>query len=140
MPQGVNVEVADGQATIDFVDRSLRGPGLAALLAIGGPETISVDTRSGPRFLYTVPEGNAREAGLLDGTITLPPATKAASVPTSPPEPAPVDEPRDWPVGEPSQDWSRRELDAYAASLGINTADLPNKGAALTAVRKAGKA
>lgn len=67
MPEGIIAEVDGGFATIDFIDRSLRGPGLAKLLEIGGPETVETLTRSGPRKKYRVPEGNAREAGLLDG-------------------------------------------------------------------------
>lgn len=66
MPEGVSVVVDDGFATIDFIDRRLRGTGLAALLAVGGPGTVEVLTRVGPRRLYRTPEGNAREAGLLD--------------------------------------------------------------------------
>lgn len=67
MPAGVAVEVgADGFATIDFVDPSKRGVGLAALIAVGGSAVIEKLTRTGPRVLYRVPEGNARAAGLLD--------------------------------------------------------------------------
>ncbi|MGC7194371.1 hypothetical protein RA997_22750, partial [Mycobacteroides abscessus subsp. abscessus] len=67
MPAGIAVVVEDGYATIDFVDKSLRGPGLARLFEIGTPpDAIEKQTRSGPRPLYVVPEGNAREAGLLD--------------------------------------------------------------------------
>lgn len=65
MPAGVEVVVDDGFATIDFVDRKLRGPGIARLLEAGGPETIEKLT-GGLRAVYRVPEGNAREAGLLD--------------------------------------------------------------------------
>lgn len=66
MPAGVEVLVADGFATIDFVDPKLRGQGLAALLENTPPEFIETLTRTGPRRLYRVPEGNAREAGLVD--------------------------------------------------------------------------
>ncbi|MGV0738230.1 hypothetical protein ABQF35_14280 [Mycobacterium syngnathidarum] len=67
MPAGVAVVVENGFATIDFVDSSKRGPGLQALLDVGTPpELIEKLTRSGPRVRYVVPEGNAREAGLLD--------------------------------------------------------------------------
>lgn len=67
MPAGVEVVVADGFATIDFVDTSKKGPGLQALLEVGTPPgAIEKLSRSGPRVLYVVPEGNAREAGLLD--------------------------------------------------------------------------
>jgi hypothetical protein len=66
MPQGIVATVEDGFATLDFVDKSLRGPGLNRLLDIGGPATIETITRKGPRRTYRVPEGNARLAGLLD--------------------------------------------------------------------------
>lgn len=66
MPEGVNVLVQDGFATLDFVDPKLKGPALDKLLQFGGPATIQCDTRSGPRKRYIVPEGNAREVGLLD--------------------------------------------------------------------------
>lgn len=68
MPAGVDVVVDDGFATIDFVDRKLRGPGIARLLEAGGPETIEKLT-GGLRAVYRVPEGNAREAGLLDEPV-----------------------------------------------------------------------
>jgi hypothetical protein len=66
MPKGVETHVDNGFAVIDFVDPSLRGPALAKLLDIGCPSTIETITREGPRRKYRVPEGNAREAGLLD--------------------------------------------------------------------------
>ena len=42
-PGAETTEVDGGFATIDFIDRSLRGPGLAKLLEIGGAETIGGD-------------------------------------------------------------------------------------------------
>jgi hypothetical protein len=66
MPKGVETHVDNGFAVVDFFDPSLRGPALAKLLDIGGPSTIETITREGPRRKYRVPEGNAREAGLLD--------------------------------------------------------------------------
>jgi hypothetical protein len=66
VPNGVEVVVENGFATIDFVDPAKRGPGLAKLLEVGGPETVETLTRSGPRRRYRVAVGNAREAGLLD--------------------------------------------------------------------------
>ncbi|MED5812926.1 hypothetical protein VST63_11195 [Mycolicibacterium sp. 050232] len=70
MPDGINVEVTtDGDAVIEFVDPALRGPVLGALNKIGA--AVSVDTRSGRRFLYRVPEEAAAQAGLID---TAPPA------------------------------------------------------------------
>jgi hypothetical protein len=68
MPEGVIAEVVDGFATIDFVDAKQRGPALQRLIAIGGPGSIETVTREGPRRKYRVPEGNAQEAGLLDGS------------------------------------------------------------------------
>lgn len=67
MPNGVETFVDGGFATVDFVNPALRGPALAKLIEIGGPESIQTITRDGPRRKYTVPEGNAREAGLIDG-------------------------------------------------------------------------
>lgn len=69
MPSGVETFVDDGFATIDFVDPSLRGQGLAKLIEIGGPESVETITRDGPRRKYRVPEGNATEAGLLDNRV-----------------------------------------------------------------------
>lgn len=68
MPDGVIAEVRDGFATIDFVDGSLKGPALSRLLEIGGPGSIEVLTRDGPRRRYRTAEGNAGEAGLLDSS------------------------------------------------------------------------
>ena len=65
MAYGVIVTVEDGFATLDFTDPRLRATALGVLLDIGGPETIETDT-GGPRRTYRVPEGNAREAGLMD--------------------------------------------------------------------------
>lgn len=68
MPAGVNVMVDNGFATIDFVDRKLRGPALNALVEFGGAATVQKLSREkgAPRDLYKVPEGNARAVGLLD--------------------------------------------------------------------------
>jgi hypothetical protein len=66
MPAGVEVFVEDGFATIDFTDRSRRADGFAKLLEHTPVGLIQTLTRSGPRRQYRVPEGNAREAGLID--------------------------------------------------------------------------
>lgn len=68
MPQGIAVSVDNGFAQIDFMDPALRGPALQRLLDIGGPSSIETLTRvkGSPRRQYRVPEGNAREAGLID--------------------------------------------------------------------------
>jgi len=119
MPAGVEVTVVDGFATIDFVDRSKRGPGLAALLEVCGPDLVQTLTREGPRRLYRVPEGNARAAGLLD--------VPAQPAPTAPDRRAPDDS------------WSRAELNAYAVSIGIESPEkLRSKEAVLNAIRHAG--
>lgn len=64
MPHGISVELSDGYALITFPDPSLRGPTLGKLAAIGTP--IKVDTSGRHTRGYRVPEGNAREIGLLD--------------------------------------------------------------------------
>jgi hypothetical protein len=73
MPEGVNVEVDEGYARISFPDASKRGPALSALLKTGAP--IQVRTGNKNR-VYVVPEGNARDAGLLDAPkkVVPPPA------------------------------------------------------------------
>jgi hypothetical protein len=160
MPAGVLVVVENGFATIDFVDKAKRGPALAKLFEIGTPpEAIEKLTRSGPRAVYVVPEGNAREAGLLDeadvedavvGDVEIP---DGYSVPdTVFVEGGPLPDgslpvlgtsgedvlPKAWPDGEPDDDWTRSELDAYAQALtGIDTRELKNKAAVLDAIGKA---
>lgn len=166
MPAGIEVVVEEGFATIDFVDGTLRGPGLAKLLEVGTPpEAIEKLTREGPRAVYVVPEGNAREAGLLDevddddqlpagmtdettgddGSVTaLPPAEPvstdadgtAIGDPTQEPLPTGDFAPKAWPEGDPELDWRRPELDAYAASKGLDTKELPNKEAVFAAIVK----
>lgn len=71
MAEGVIAEVVDGVATLEFSDPAKKGPALARLLEIGGPGSIQTLTREGPRRRYRVPEGNAAEAGLLDGGGSL---------------------------------------------------------------------
>lgn len=190
MPAGIEVVVEEGFATVDFVDGTLRGPGLAKLLEVGTPpEAIEKLTREGPRAVYVVPEGNAREAGLLDeateyiapadgiekvgielpadGTVTEVILDGSAgpleSLPvienhngTTPLDPrVPTDHegtavgdpnqeplstgdfaPKAWPEGDPLLDWRRPELDAYAASKGLDTKELPNKEAVFAAIVK----
>lgn len=192
MPAGIEVVVEEGFATIDFIDGTLRGPGLAKLLEVGTPpEAIEKLTREGPRAVYVVPEGNAREAGLLDeateyvapadgvektgielpadGTVTevvldgtgnpadlLPPIENPDGTPLDPHVPAdhegttvgdpnqdplPTGDfaPKTWPDGEPDSDWTRPELDAYAASKGLDTRELRNKDMVLDAIAEVGK-
>ena len=166
MPAGIEVVVEEGFATIDFVDGTLRGPGLAKLLEVGTPpEAIEKLTREGPRAVYVVPEGNAREAGLLDEVddddqlpagmtdettgddgsgaalpLAEPVSTDADGTaigdPTQEPLPTGDFAPKAWPEGDPELDWRRPELDAYAASKGLDTKELPNKEAVFAAIVK----
>lgn len=128
MPEGVVTTVEDGFATIDFVDRKQRGPGLSRLIALYGPEVIETLTRQGPRRLYRVPEGNAREAGLLDG-----PGGEVEEIVVVHEVPQTYDD------GKPDADWTRPALDEYAARIGLNPREYPNKGAILKAIRAAEK-
>lgn len=67
MPEGIiATDNGDGFVTLDFVDKSLRGPALAELVEIGGAASIETISRLGPRRQYRVPLGNAEEAGLVD--------------------------------------------------------------------------
>lgn len=149
MTAGIEVAVRDGFAVIDFVDQSLRGPALAKLADIGGGASIEAFTRGTPRKVYRVPEGNAREAGLLDdGTQVdaLEPAADtgfaAALADAGHQQPhtlagqrQPDPSPPSYPDGAPDDDWTRPELDAYAQAVrGIDTTDLPNKAAVLAAI------
>ncbi|QPX62129.1 hypothetical protein PBI_INDLOVU_14 [Mycobacterium phage Indlovu] len=86
MPEGIVATVEDGYATLDFVDPTLRGAALTKLLDIGGPGTIETLTRVGPRRQYRVPEGNAREAGLLDDATEEHPARGSTAFADSDPE------------------------------------------------------
>ncbi|GFG68096.1 hypothetical protein MKUB_55860 [Mycobacterium kubicae] len=145
---GIDVAVRDGFAIIDFVDPALRGPALAKLVEIGGGASIESFTRGTPRKVYRVPEGNAREAGLLTDATTvdaLQPAADtgfaAALADAGHQQPHTLagqrqPEPGDYPDGEPSEHWKRPELDAYAAAHGIDTTDLPSKAAALAAINE----
>ncbi|MCV7424347.1 hypothetical protein H7K45_27750 [Mycobacterium yunnanensis] len=178
MPQGVEVFVEGGVATVEFVDREKRVDGLNALLQAGGQQVRKV-TR--PRQAYVVPEDVARAAGLLDdavdddadtppsnslpqsesaGTGTENHGTKAPADGTTstelvgdgtgeklpelpdsayPADAQPLDPPAEkaWPDGEPEADWRRPELDAYAASKGIDTRELPNRAAVVKAINDA---
>lgn len=120
MPEGVETTVEDGFATIHFADNEKRGPGLAALLEHTPPELI--DKRTRPRVTYTVPEGNAREAGLLDGSFD---------------DPGPAGDGQGYDDGEPDLDWSRPALDAAAVELGLDPAEYSNKPKLLDAIREA---
>lgn len=124
MPQGVETVLEDGFAIIDFVNPARRGPGLARLLEVGGPGTIDVITREGPRRKYRVPEGNAREAGFIDDPAQLPP----------PAPPVPVEATMG--MVAPMEQWTRAELEVHARRLGLTGMhNLPNKRAVLDAIR-----
>lgn len=71
MPEGIAVEIDNGFAVI-APDPAHRQEALAALLAVTPAELVEKLTRSGPHVQYRVPEGNAREAGLLDGASATP--------------------------------------------------------------------
>ena len=79
MPEGISVIVDDeGYANITFEDRKLRGPALDKLIKLGGAGTVDKTTENGYPT-YRVPEGNAREAGLLDTPTGGPEVVQAAS-------------------------------------------------------------
>ncbi|AVR55937.1 hypothetical protein SEA_YAHALOM_16 [Mycobacterium phage Yahalom] len=200
MPAGIEVVVEDGFATIDFLDPKLKGPALGRLIESGGPGVVEPLTREkgSPRKRYRVPEGNAREAGLLDearevdalvsnvlesgvdahgSAPDLPTSANAHSQTTrsgsysaayggennpTPEVPAealstvsvavgaaqPWDEPaapkelpvaeNAYPEGEPDDEWTRPELNAYATDHGIEgAANFPNKAALLKAIKDA---
>lgn len=124
MPEGISVLVADGVATIDFLDSSKRGPGLARLFAAGAAgDQVRKRTRMGPRPVYQVPEVFARAAGLIDGDWS---------------DDAPAPTGKSYDDGEPDLDWSRADLDAAALKAGVVDVDkLPNKAAVLKAYRAA---
>jgi septal ring-binding cell division protein DamX len=79
VPKGVSVEVVGGYAFLEFPDPHKKGQVLAKLIDAGCP--IDTDT-SGPRRRYRVPEGNARELGLID--------EPRKAVPPKPKKPAPA--------------------------------------------------
>ena len=105
MAEGIYAEVADGFARIQFMDKSLVGDGLARLLAIGGPGLIEVDTRTGARKIYIVPESIAQDAGLLEA--------------------APVE--KLYPEGDPSDAWTVPQLREYAEAKGIALGEATKK-------------
>lgn len=122
MAEGIQVEVTDGFAHIQFLDKSQLGPAISKLLALGGPQLIDVDTRSNPRKTYIVPEGMAREAGLLDE-----PEAEEATEP----------EPEAGPEGEPNESWTVAQLREYASREEISLAGADKKAEILAAIREA---
>lgn len=122
MPEGVEVTVEDGFAVIEFVDPSKRGQGLARLFEVGTPPEL-VEKRTRPTVTYTVPEGNARAAGLLDD-----------GEPAADPDAG-----KGYDDGLPDMDWSRKAIDDYAAKLDppLDTTSEANKHDALDAIKAA---
>jgi hypothetical protein len=138
MPAGVEVFVEDGFATIDFTDRDKRAEGLSALLKNTPPGLVQTVSRTGPRRQYRVPEGNAREAGLLDGDGDDADAQAAQPYPTDPDtgfaqaladaDPYAEANPADWQQPLPNVSDT-----AYGSGVGTVTGPLrPNKATAGT--------
>lgn len=119
MAEGIEVEVADGFARIQFHDTAKKGPTLTRLLELGGPGLIDVDTRSGRRKTYIVPESIAKDAGLLD------------DVDDDGDQP---DRPMDFPETEPTESWTVPQLRAYAKYHEIDLGGAMKKPDILTAV------
>lgn len=110
MAEGIAIEVEGGFARIEFLDKTKRGDALAALLRVGGPGMIDIETRTGPRKVYVVPESIAVEAGLL-----APP--KKADEPLRPV----------FPEGEPDDSWTVPQLRAYAVWHDIPLGEVTKK-------------
>lgn len=123
MPEGVEVTIEDGVATVVFTDPALRLPGVGALL-YAAVDPFDVQKVTHPDVAYVVPESVARGAGLVDDVV-IPPATPAT------PEQHGYDD------GKPDMDWSRAAMDEYAVGLGIDPKQHHNKGALLKAIRAA---
>lgn len=119
MTEGILVEIQDGFAHIQFLDKAKAGPSLARLLELGGPELIDIDTRSNPRKTYVVPEGMAKDAGLLDDT-----------------QPANESEPEvmTLPDRAPDDSWTVVQLREYAAREEISLAGADKKADILAAI------
>lgn len=138
MPEGVEVTVQDGTATVVFTDPALRGDGITALLT-AAESPVDVQKVTLPEQAYVVPEDVARQAGLLDGT-SVTPTPKPAAV-TAAPEPVTALAPavsHSYDDGLPDMDWSRAALDEYAVKLGLDPKQYRNKDAVLDAIRAAG--
>jgi hypothetical protein len=65
MAEGIQIEVTDGLARLEFLDPSKKGNTLRQLLDVAGPGMIEIDSRSGPRRAYIVPESFVQQIGLL---------------------------------------------------------------------------
>lgn len=69
MPNGVEVFVENGFAEITVPDRQKRAEVLNAILEHTPAALVEKDTRKGKHVIYRIPEGNAAEAGLIDGAV-----------------------------------------------------------------------
>jgi hypothetical protein len=140
MAEGIQVEVEDGFARIQFIDPSKVGPALTKLLELAGPELIGVDTRSGSRKIYIVPEGTARDAGLLDDAPAEVPEDDApAEVPE---DDAPgvlpeVDTTAVLPDGVPTESWTVAQMVDYASREEISLGGATKKADILAAITAA---
>lgn len=136
MAEGIQVEIIDGFAHVQFLDREKAGPALDTLIKIGGPELIDIDTRSNSRKTYIVPEGVAKDAGLLDDSE--PEQTPAEAEPEAPAEPeqAPA-EPPQVPEGEPSESWTVAQLKDYAGREEISLTGAEKKADILAVIQAA---
>lgn len=127
MPNGVEVLVEDGIASIEFVDPSLRGVGLTELFKHAPAD--QVHRLSRPSVHYRVPVEYARAAGLLDEAAIG--------------ESDDADEgAQGYDDGFPDMDWKRDAIDKFAAELEppagpLDTTGEPNKPAAIAAIKKA---
>src|SRR5687767_9790581 len=120
MPEGIEVEVEDGFARIQFADPAKKGEALRALLDVGGPGLIDTDSRAGRRRIYIVPESVARDVGLLDEPSRPKPAEHAAL-----------------PEGAPSDSWTVAQLTEYARREEIALGGATKKADILAAIRAA---
>jgi hypothetical protein len=135
MAEGIQVEVTDGFAHIQFLDREKAGPAITKLLELGGPGLLDVDTRSNSRKTYIVPESIARDAGLLDEAA--PTEAPADDQPDDQPEDQPADAPEDQPEGEPSDSWTVAQLTDYAKREEIDLGGATRKADILSAIQAA---
>lgn len=65
MASGVDVDIVDGVAYIEFADPAVKHAYLPKLLEAGGPQGVKLDT-GGTRRTYIVSEDTAKAAGLVD--------------------------------------------------------------------------
>jgi hypothetical protein len=133
MPAGIIATIEDGFATLDFVDKTLKGNALQRLIDIGGPRSIDIDTHSGRRYLYRVAEGNAREAGLLDGAL---PYDKGGVLPPGIAGPIPGSVRPAAPSNRPTAEWTFAALKKHATGLGKDPSALRSKAAVLDLINE----